>query len=66
MEKSRSLFERLRVFFVRRPSVILFFFIFAISVLSTKGELVDSVEVNQTISIRGTVVSEVKKEIHSI
>ena len=62
MEKSRSLFERLRVFFVRRPSVILFFFIFAISVLSTKGELVDSVEANQTISIRGTVISEVKKE----
>lgn len=62
MEKSRSLFEHLKVFFVRRPSVILFFFIFAISVLSTKGELVDSVEANQTISIRGTVVSEVKKE----
>lgn len=62
MEKSRNLFERLRVFFIRRPSVILFLCIFIIAILSTKGELVDKVEANQIVSIKGTVISEAKKD----
>lgn len=62
MEKSRNLFERLRVFFIRRPSVILFLCIFVIAILSTKGELVDKVEANQIVSIKGTVISEAKKD----
>lgn len=58
----RNLLDKIRAFFIRRPTVILFFFILLISIFSTRGEIVDTFESNQIVNIKGTVISESKKD----
>lgn len=60
--KKRSIFERLKIFFIRRPSLILFFIILAFAVLYTFNKSIDSVKSGQNILAEGTIIYETKKD----
>lgn len=61
-KEKRSIIERMKILFERRPSVILFFIVFFIAIISTIDRQIDCVDGDRIILIEGTVLSEVKKD----